>query len=124
MWDPANLGLTSVTPAAVSAKDQDVTLTVNGVSFGAAATMRACFVNLDNPFDKRGIIPCNDITTLSQSTATVRICPYNKRPGNYQLVWWLLPPPNVLDPNNNNTPVPNVPVNDVQVLGYALTVTP
>jgi hypothetical protein len=123
MWDPANLALTNVTPAAVSSKDQDVTLTVSGVAFAPPATMRACFVNLDNPFDKRGIIPCNDIATLDENTATVRICPLNKRPGNYQLVWWLLPPPSVTEPTSG-TEVGNVPVNDVQVLAYALMVAP
>jgi|SRR6478736_108763 len=123
MWDPTNLGLTSVNPAAVSSRDHDVTLTVVGAGFSPAQDMGACFVNLDNPFDKRGIIPCNDITLINNGSATVRICPFNKRPGNYQLVWWLAPPPNVVDPNTGN-PVNNVPVNDVQVLGYALTVTP
>ena len=124
MWDPSGLGLTTVTPAAVSSsKDRDVTLTVNGAGFVPAVDMRACFVNLDNPFEKRGIIPCNDLTLVGPGVATVRICPLNKRPGDYQLVWWLLPPPNVVDPTTHAV-VPNVPVNDVQVLSYALTVAP
>jgi hypothetical protein len=123
-WDPAHLRLDSIKEHdPITTTQHDVRLTVIGAGFDTPDRMFATFVLSGQPPARQALIPCNEIEPLEQDyTVGMRICPYNKSPGQYDLVFWLAPPEYVSDQQDKR--VNDVPVNDVAVLKNAITVLP
>lgn len=120
-WDPASLSLRQVTSEGpVDNSRLHVALTIGGQGFDTEEAMCGLFLRSGHPPTRENIIPVNDLRLVSgDHTVSAAICPRNKAPGAYDLLWWLAPPPSL---RGADGVAAHVPVNDVTVLARAIEV--
>ncbi len=121
-WDPAALSLRNVTSEVpIDNQQLRVSLMFGGQGFDTEDGMRAVFVRSGHAPTRENIIPVNELKVVrGDHTVTGAICPKNKAPGSYDLLWWLTPPPSVGAGAGASL---QVPVNDVTVLTRAIEVS-
>jgi hypothetical protein len=122
-WDPASLSLRNVTSELpIDNQQLQVALMFGGQGFDTEDSMRAVFVRSGHSPTRENIIPVNDLKLIrGDHTVAGVICPKNKAPGSYDLLWWLTPPASVNAADGTSL---QVPVNDVTVLSQAIEIAP
>ena len=117
-WEPMNPTIDKISPASVDNDQHDVIIKLRGA--GLQMPLSILFVESDG---SGNAIPCNNVKiTMSNTDAELRICPFLKDPGTYDMYLWLAPPPSVADGRKNNKQVNDVPVNALAVKKKVLTV--
>jgi hypothetical protein len=122
VWDPASLSLKNVTcESPIDNQQLNVPLTIGGEGFDTEDSMNAIFVRSGCAPTRENVIPLNDLKLVGgDHTVSAAICPRNKAPGSYDLLWWLTPPPSVTAGDGKSL---YVPVNDVTVLARAIEIS-
>jgi len=111
-----NPTIDKITPSSVDNDQHDITIKLRGAGFQMPLSI--IFVESDG---SGNAIPCNNVKiTMSNTDAELRICPFLKDPGTYDMYLWLAPPPSVNDDKNKT--VSDVPVNALAVKRKILTV--
>jgi len=117
-WEPMNPTIDKITPASVDNDQHDVTIKLRGA--GLQMPLTVLFVASDG---SGGAIPGNNVKiTMSNTDAEMRVCPFLKDAGTYDMYLWLAPPPDVADSRKNDKQVDDVPVNPLAVKRKILTV--
>jgi hypothetical protein len=118
-WEPMSPTIEKISPASVDNDQHDITIKLRGA--GLQTPLSVLFVESSG---KGTAIPGNNIKmTMSNTDAELRICPFLKDPGTYDMYVWLSPPPSVIDGRDGSSKeVRDVPVNALAVKKNVLSV--